>query len=102
MPWAGAAEDHQTLNASAGSPTRGERRAAAGARGRPPRVGHRRRCWADPAALAAMAEAAFQAGDLHRGGTLADVVEDVAAGTPVSEVGKARMNPVEAVGRRAS
>jgi UDP-N-acetylglucosamine:LPS N-acetylglucosamine transferase len=78
VPWAGAAEDHQTLNVrwladQGGAVLLPEPEVArlgsviAGLR-------------ADPAALAAMAEAAFQAGDLHRGGTLADVVEDVAAG----------------------
>jgi UDP-N-acetylglucosamine--N-acetylmuramyl-(pentapeptide) pyrophosphoryl-undecaprenol N-acetylglucosamine transferase len=78
VPWAGAAEDHQTLNvrwlADRGGcvllpePDVGRLGAEIAA------------LRADPAALASMGAAAAAAGQQHRGGRVADVIEAVAAG----------------------
>jgi UDP-N-acetylglucosamine--N-acetylmuramyl-(pentapeptide) pyrophosphoryl-undecaprenol N-acetylglucosamine transferase len=82
VPWAGAAEDHQTLNvrwlADRGGavllPEAEVDHLGAVIDG----------LRADPQALAAMAAAAAAAGEQHRGARIVDVIEDVAAGRPVA------------------
>ncbi len=81
VPWAGAAEDHQTLNVRWLADQGGAVLLPEADVDRLGTVVDGLR--ADPDALAAMAAAAARAGDLHRGGRVADVIEDVAAGRPV-------------------
>lgn len=89
VPWAGAAEDHQTLNVRWLSDQGG-----AVLLPEPELVEHAGRLGellealrADPTRLAELGEQAARAGQLHRGGALAEVIEDVAGAR--SEGGRA-------------
>ncbi len=80
VPWAGAAEDHQTLNvrwlASRGAVVHLSERQV----GRLPDLVSELR--ADPARRRAISDAARSAGAVHRSGALAHLIESVAAGVP--------------------
>jgi UDP-N-acetylglucosamine:LPS N-acetylglucosamine transferase len=82
VPWAGAAEDHQTLNVrwlsdEGGAVLLSEAELVA----RPARLGELIEALrADPARLAELGANAARLGRLHRGGALAEVIEDVARG----------------------
>ena len=80
VPWAGAAEDHQTLNVRWLADQGGAVLLPEAEVDRLGAVIDELR--ADPAARAARAAAAAAAGRQHRGGRIADVIEDVAAGRP--------------------
>jgi UDP-N-acetylglucosamine--N-acetylmuramyl-(pentapeptide) pyrophosphoryl-undecaprenol N-acetylglucosamine transferase len=78
VPWAGAADDHQSRNArwladAGGATIVSEQEFDAGVLG-----AEIDRLRAAPAAVAAMAAAAREAGAVHRSGALADLIEDVA------------------------
>ena len=81
VPWSGAAEDHQTLNVRWLADQGGAVLLPEAEVERLGTVIDGLR--ADPEALAAMAAAAARAGHLHRGGRVAEVIEEVAAGRPV-------------------
>ncbi|HRE03703.1 MAG TPA: glycosyltransferase, partial [Ilumatobacteraceae bacterium] len=79
VPWAGAADDHQTDNAAVlgdvgGAIVRSE--ADLVSRGL---LGDVDALIGDPERLAAIGAAAFAAGDAHRSGRLTDLIERVAA-----------------------
>lgn len=79
VPWPGAAENHQLDNARTltdiGAGVLVEESAMSGAR----LLAEIERLDADPAALAAIAAAARAAGEIHRGDSLIDLIDEVAA-----------------------